>query len=204
MANLLPKKTRSKLRVLRTSDPQSMFHHNFTAMEVLQKLGRPRSLISSSSKTDKSREVGVYSRVLYLTSGVFCPAATESCLKLCLGHTSGRMTMVQSANARDRRTALYLEDQEHFLDLLRCDLRALRDDARAAGMTPAMRLNGCSDLPWERLHGELFEEFLDVRFYDYTKIAARSRWIDAQVGACSALTRSARWRTRCLVRFLAK
>ncbi len=183
MAHVLPKKPRSKLRILRTSDPQSMFHHNSTAKEVLEKLGRPRSLISSSSKTDKSREVGVYSRVLYLTSGVFCPAATESCLKLCLGHTAGRMTMSQAANARDRRTALYLEDQDHFLELLRCDLQRLRDDARAVGMTAAMRLNGCSDVPWERLHGELFEEFFDIRFYDYTKIAARYRaYLEGRAG----------------------
>ena len=179
----LQKTNRSKLRILRTADPQSMFHHNYTAKEVLEKLGRPRQLISSSSKTDKSGKVGVYSRVLYLTSGVFCASASESCLKLCLGHTSGRMTMLQSANARDRRTALYLEDQEHFMNLLRCDLQSLQEDAKAAGMIPAMRLNGCSDIPWERLHGELFESFPTIRFYDYTKIAPRYRhYLEGRTG----------------------
>ncbi|MCA9239582.1 MAG: hypothetical protein KDA37_05260 [Planctomycetales bacterium] len=151
-----------------------MFQH-FTPQEVLARLGPPRRLLSTSAKSEKSRGVGVLSRVLYLTSGVFCPGATAGCLGVCLGHSSGRMTMLQSANARDRRTALYAEDQEYFLDLLRCDLRQLREDARLEGMTPAVRLNGTSDIPWERLHGELFVEFQDLEFYDYTKVAARVR-----------------------------
>lgn len=166
--------TRSRLKVLRTEDPQSAFQHH-SPKEVLNQLGPPRRLLRSSAKADKSRGVGVLSRVLYLTSGVFCPGATAGCLGVCLGHTSGRMTMLQSANARDRRTALYAEGQEHFLDLLRCDLRLLREDARLAGMTPAVRLNGTSDIPWEQLHGDLFVEFQDIEFYDYTKLAPRVR-----------------------------
>ena len=166
--------TRSRLKVLRTEDPQSMFQY-YNPKEVLYRLGPPRRLLSSSAKADKSQSVGVLSRVLYLTSGVFCPGATAGCLGVCLGHTSGRMTMLQSANARDRRTALYAEDQDYFLDLLRCDLRALREDARLAGMVPAVRLNGTSDIPWEKLHGDLFVEFEDIEFYDYTKLAPRVR-----------------------------
>ncbi|QDV79196.1 GP88 family protein [Botrimarina mediterranea] len=166
--------TASRLRVLRTGDPQSMFHYH-NPKEILERLGPPWRLLSSSAKTEKSRGVGVLSRVLYLTPGVFCPRATEGCLRVCLGHASGRMTMLQSANARDRRTALYAEDQEHFLDLLRCDLRLLREDARREGMTPAVRLNGTSDIPWETLHGELFAEFDDLEFYDYTKVPSRVR-----------------------------
>ncbi|QEG36205.1 GP88 family protein [Bythopirellula goksoeyrii] len=166
------KTKRSLLRVLRTGDPQSFFHH-FTAKEILEKLGPPRQLLSTSTKTDKSRKVGVLSKILYLTSGVFCPSATQSCLKVCLGHSSGRMTMLQSANARDRRSALYLEDQEHFMHLLRADLYYLRAEAKALGLVPAVRLNGTSDIPWERLHGELFTEFNDIQFYDYTKLRPR-------------------------------
>lgn len=164
----------SPLRILRTGDPQSMFHH-FNPNEVLMRLGRPNQLLSRSVKTDKSRRVGVLSRVLYLSPGVFCPRATEGCLSACLGHSSGRMTMLRSANARDRRTALYAADQDHFFDLLRCDLRVLRDDAKTAGLVPAVRLNGTSDIPWERLHRELFEEFHDLEFYDYSKLAPRVR-----------------------------
>lgn len=149
-----------------------MFHH-FSAKEILEKLGPPRTLLSSSAKGDKSQQVGVWSKTMFLTSGVFCPQASPSCLKVCLGHTSGRMTMQQSANARDRRSALYLEEPEHFLELLRTELRSLRHDALDAGMIPAVRLNGTSDIPWEQLHGELFEEFHEVRFFDYTNLRPR-------------------------------
>lgn len=168
------KPTRSRLRVLRTADPGSLFPH-LKPQEILSELGPPRQLLSSSAKADKSRKVGVLSKVLYLTSGVFCPCATESCLRVCLGHTSGRMVLPTSAAARDRRTALYAVDQEHFLHLLRAELHFLRAEARALEMVPAVRLNGTSDIPWEQLHGELFAEFADVRFYDYTKLLPRAK-----------------------------
>lgn len=179
----MPKEpTASRLRVLRTGDPQSMFQR-YNPREVLERLGPPRRLLSSSAKSEKSRGVGVLSRVLYLSPGVFCPLATAGCLSVCLGHCSGRMTMLTSANARDRRTALYAADQEYFLDLLRCDLRQLREDARLEGMTPAVRLNGTSDIPWEELHGELFAEFEDIEFYDYTKVPSRvSRFLEGRRG----------------------
>lgn len=38
-----------------------------------------------------------------------------------------------------------------------------------------MRLNGTSDVAWEKKSGfrDLFERFADVQFYDYTKVASR-------------------------------
>lgn len=84
--------------------------------------------------------------------------------------------MLTSANARDRRTALYAADQEHFLDLLRCDLRLLREDARREGLTPAVRLNGTSDIRWETLHRDLLAAFEnEIEFYDYTRLPSRVR-----------------------------
>ena len=169
---VLRKPIRSRLRVLRTGDPNSAFH-TCTAEEILAMYGRPKYLLSSSAKAKKCDKVGVLNRVLYLPSGIFCPEATLGCLRSCLGHGSGRMQMPSSARARDRRAALYLEDQEHFLTLLRSDLYALREEATQQGLLPAARLNGTSDLPWERLHLEVFEEFPDIWFFDYTKIRPR-------------------------------
>jgi hypothetical protein len=46
--------------------------------------------------------------------------------------------------------------------------------AERHGLKPAVRLNGTSDLPWERIrcgeHANVFERFPDVEFYDYTKV----------------------------------
>ena len=169
---MMKEQKRSRLKILRTGDERSRFNH-FTAKEVLAQLGTPRTLLSSSAKAEKSTKVGVLNRVLYLTSGVFCPGATEGCLRVCLGHSSGRMRAPMATDARDRRSALYLENQEHFLVILRADLRRLLQDARALDMVPACRLNGTSDIPWERLHGELFEEFEKIQFFDYTKLRPR-------------------------------
>ena len=173
---------RSRLRILRTGDPRSAFH-DYSPREILWKFGRPKSLLSSSSKAEKCRKVNVLNRVMYLTPGVFCPRATPGCLANCLGHTSGRMVMPTATRARDRRTALYKEDQEHFLRILRNDLWELQEEAQWRGMTPAVRLNGTSDIPWERLHRELLEEFEDVEFFDYTKIPQRVwQFVSGQIG----------------------
>ena len=67
---------RSRLKVLRTGDPNSAFH-TCSAEEILAMYGRPKYLLSSSSKAKKCGKVGVLNRVLYLPSGIFCPSATE-------------------------------------------------------------------------------------------------------------------------------
>ena len=41
------------------------------------------------------------------------------------------------------------------------------------GCTPAARLNGSSDIAWEERHPDIFHEFPQIQFYDYTKIPAR-------------------------------
>ena len=167
-----------RLKVLKTEDRQSLFfNQQLSPEEILARFGPPRSLLSSSSKAEKSLGVGVLNRVLYFTSGVFCPSATRNCRRLCLGHTSGRMTMEVSARARDKRAALYLADKNRFLERLRWELAELCDEAELQGMIPAVRLNGCSDIPWELEHRDLIEEFHadGLQFFDYTKIASRYR-----------------------------
>ncbi len=48
-------------------------------------------------------------------------------------------------------------------------------------LSPAVRLNDTSDLSWERLHPDLFTEFPNIQFYDYTKLYKRMKCI-ASVG----------------------
>lgn len=162
----------NRLRLLRTGDPHSGFQR-YGPRDILDRHGPPRSLLSTSSKAAKSLSVGVLTRILYFTSGVFCPRATDGCLKACLGHTSGRMCLPSSTIARDQRTALYVEQQVTFLRRLQAELTLLEADALQIGAVPSARLNGTSDLPWERLHPELFTQFPDIRFFDYTKIDGR-------------------------------
>ena len=158
--------------IRRPADPNSLFGRMPMA-EVLEKHGPPKYLLSSSLKTEKCRSVGVLAKVLFLTPGVFCSHATAGCLAACLGHSSGRMQMPTHALARDRRTALYVRNKKLFLQMLTVELSQLHAEARRLGLVPAVRLNGSSDISWDRLHPELFEEFSDIHFFDYTKIPAR-------------------------------
>jgi len=167
--------THAKLKILRSGDPNTAFHRMSPA-EILDKYGFPKSLLTSSAKTDKCLSVGVLERVLFLTPGVFCPHATPGCLAACLGHSSGRMQMPTHARARDRRTALYLESPQLFRQMLNVELTLLEQDARRLHFRPAARLNGSSDLPWEVLHPDIFRSFREIRFFDYTKNPTRMKW----------------------------
>ena len=172
MKKTQPTHSEPKLRILRSADPKTNFG-KMSPAEIIEKHGLPKYLLGSSLKTEKSRSIGVLAKVLFLTPGVFCSHATQGCLAACLGHSSGRMQMPTHALARDRRTALYVEKRQLFLQMLIVELSQLEEEARRLGLAPAVRLNGSSDLPWERLHPELFSEFPNIHFFDYTKVPAR-------------------------------
>jgi len=70
-------------RILVSGDPRSRFHFA-SAARILAESLPPRRLLSTSTKLDKCQSVGVLARVLYLTPGIFCPAATKGCLASCL------------------------------------------------------------------------------------------------------------------------
>ena len=169
-----------KTKLSRTGDPKSAFH-SLTPEEILRRDGLPTYLLGTSTKVTKCGSVGVLARVLYMTPGVYCPAATAACLSVCLGHTSGRMRFQTSVTARDKRAALYATNRDAFLLQLRAELGRLEFDAKRLGSLPAVRLNGTSDIPWEVRHRELFDEFPEIQFYDYTKISGRMRrFLDSQ------------------------
>jgi hypothetical protein len=74
-----------------------------------------------------------------------------------------------------------MRDREGFLARLRREVELLEKRARKRNLKPAVRLNGSSDLPWERIVPSLFAEFPQVRFYDYTKSPSRVQaWINGE------------------------
>jgi hypothetical protein len=161
-----------KLKILRSGDPQTRFHRE-SASEILKSLPPPHRLLSTSAKLDKCQSVGVLARVLYFTPGIYCPGATAGCLASCLGHTSGRMRFRTHTEARDARAALFREQPRLFMKRLGAELTLLETDALQQRLQPAVRLNGTSDLAWERLHPDLFGEYEQLQFFDYTKIYSR-------------------------------
>jgi hypothetical protein len=141
-----------------------------------------RLLTSLDAKTTKGEALGYLTGILYmlphLASGLgnVCRDASPECIALCL-NTAGRGEMSSVQEGRMRKTKLFFAGSAAFVDLLRGEVARLVKRAAKRNLTPCVRLNGTSDIPWERMRGSdgrtIFECYPDVQFYDYTKRADR-------------------------------
>jgi hypothetical protein len=78
--------------------------------------------------------------------------------------------------ARIRKTQYFYEARDYFMQDLYEDIHKGIKMATKLGLTPVFRLNGTSDLSWEKYtinDKNLFELFPTVQFYDYTKVLGR-------------------------------
>ena len=113
-----------------------------------------------------------------------CPKATPGCIAACL-NTAGRGGMFKRGEttnviqkARILKTEYFFADREAFMDDLVSDIMRAVNYARRKGLTPVFRLNGTSDLSWEKYptrYGadNIFAQFPTIQFYDYTKVLGR-------------------------------
>ena len=112
-----------------------------------------------------------------------CPKRTAGCTAACL-NLAGRGGMFkrgESTNviqeARKRKTKMFFENRAEFMALLVKDIELAIKQSKRLGLTPVFRLNGTSDLAWEKYEvpgaRNIFELFPTVTFYDYTKILGR-------------------------------
>jgi hypothetical protein len=116
-----------------------------------------------------------------------CPKATVGCKAACL-NTAGRGGMFKKGEttnviqqARIRKTKLFFEDRITFMNLLVKDIELGIKQSARLGLTPVFRLNGTSDLSFEKYevlrngqtYTNIFMAFPEVTFYDYTKILGR-------------------------------
>lgn len=137
-------------------------------------------LTMANSKTPKSEHLGYLSAILYLMpheSGggpSLCPHSTEACREMCLAG-AGLSGLPKQLRAKQNRTDAFLGDRGLFLADLDRDIAKLTRIAKQEGLRPAVRLNGTSDVLWERLELSLMGEHPTVRFYDYTKIPLEKR-----------------------------
>jgi hypothetical protein len=98
-----------------------------------------------------------------------CPWSTQACRNACVLEHAGRGNMPNVRDARDVKTVRFFEDRTQFLADLHADLSTLERQAKRKGMTPCVRLNVASDIPWERIDATLFTSHPSIQFYDYTK-----------------------------------
>ena len=143
--------------------------------------GVPR-ILGDSLKVRKSRKLGYLTAIVYLApeleSIVYggmnaCFFASPGCAIACLGRHAGHLRSSSSYNARAWKTLLWLFYPEAFKSLLLREVYNLRNLAIHQGLVPSVRMNGASDVAWERKFRVMFDTFPDVVFYDYSKVAAR-------------------------------
>ena len=140
-------------------------------------------------KTLKGMAQGYNTYILHLAPHTLsgkntCPKATAGCAAACL-NTAGRGGMFKRGEntntiqqARIRKTQLFYSDRDQFMALLVADITLAIKQSKRLGLIPVFRLNGTSDLSWEKytLKGSdknVFEMFDNIQFYDYTKILGR-------------------------------
>jgi hypothetical protein len=140
-------------------------------------------------KLKKGRARGYSSAIMHfapadLSGYDVCQYRSAGCTAACLntaGH-GGIIKRGETTNAIQRarvaRTRLFFEDRATFNDLLVRSIETHCRRARRKGLTPVVRLNGTSDLPWHMLRlndgRTVLETFPDVHFYDYTKHPQRA------------------------------
>jgi hypothetical protein len=145
-------------------------------------------LSTGNPKILKGEKQGYMTYILHLApadvSGYnTCPKATAGCKAACL-NTAGRGGMFkrgESTNviqeARKRKTRFFFENRGAFMLQLYLDIKKAIKQAEKKGLIPVFRLNGTSDLAWEKYEVQdnknIFQMFPDVQFYDYTKILGR-------------------------------
>lgn len=132
-------------------------------------------LTTQNYKTTKGEKLGVLTGILYLAPAKIsgyevCPKRSAGCTEACL-YTAGMGAFSTVQLARINKTKMFFEDRDTFMDQLRRDIKALVKKAEKLNMTPAIRLNGTSDIEWTRF--TLMNEFPNVQFYDYTKVLNR-------------------------------
>lgn len=145
-------------------------------------------LSTGNPKLLKGEKQGYMSFVLHLAPATLsgketCPKRTAGCTAACL-NTAGRGGLFKKGEttnviqqARIRKTKMFFESRAKFLETLIADVKLGIKQAEKKDMIPCFRLNGTSDLSWEKYDvadgKNIFQMFPDVQFYDYTKVLGR-------------------------------
>jgi hypothetical protein len=151
--------------------------------------------LDANAKTVKGQAKGFKTAILYLApvklSGFqVCPMASKGCAAACL-NTAGRAGVFKAIErARIAKTQFYFRNRDAFMAQLIGEITRFVAKTRREGFEPVVRLNGTSDILWERVtisretllaafpkmpamviqdYANIMALFPDVTFYDYTK-----------------------------------
>jgi len=126
--------------------------------------------VGTNAKTIKGDGKKYTTAIVYMIpNDSICPmsvAKMANCQKPCLVN-AGMSAVFPSINiSRQKKTDLFQNDQKLFLEILDKDIKKFIRDCKKDGTTACIRLNGTSDIDYERL---IDMESYDAIFYDYTK-----------------------------------
>ena len=109
-----------------------------------------------------------------------CPMAEQAgCIDACL-NTAGRGAFNNVQSARMRKAQWFYNDRTSFMLQLYHDVQKFVGYCKKRNIQPCVRLNGTTEFNGvdtcnaAQSH-DIFEQFPDVQFYDYTKIANRRK-----------------------------
>jgi hypothetical protein len=105
----------------------------------------------------------------YSELGNLC-AFSDSCANTCVAF-SGNGSFNSTMRSRQTKTHLLINYPESFLVILKYEIEQI---ARKYG-TAQIRLNTYSDIRWENIMPEIFAQYPEIQFYDYTKHPVSSR-----------------------------
>jgi hypothetical protein len=133
--------------------------------------------VDANAKTVKGQDKGFLTGILYLAPGNLsgkqvCPMASPGCLAACL-NTAGRGAFTTTQTARIKKTKYYFAERDAFMAQLHKEIGALIRKAERMDLLPCVRLNGTSDIVWERVpvagQNNIMDCYPALPFYDYTK-----------------------------------
>ena len=134
-----------------------------------------------SPKAVKAQKYGWLNAINYMAPhrlagvGNLCPHASAGCIALCLGEHSGNAALYPAVlKSRIAKAQLLMRDRSQFLKEMTAGIRRARATAKRQKLKLYMRLNGATDIAWERLAPAIFADNADLQFVDYTKSPKRA------------------------------
>jgi hypothetical protein len=134
-----------------------------------------------SPKAVKAQKYGWLNAINYMAPhrlagvGNLCPHASNGCIKLCLGEHSGNAALYPAVlKSRIAKARLLMQNRQAFLKEMTAGIRRARATAKHQKLKLCVRLNGATDIAWERVAPHIFAENNDLQFVDYTKSFMRA------------------------------
>lgn len=151
-------------------------------------------MVNSSAKHVKNAKYNEMVYALYLAPASMsgynvCPKSNEECRLLCLNESGqNRMDKGNINKARIKKTKLFFEHRQFFMQWLIAEIDHNKKKALKNGYHFSVRLNNTSDINPEQFYIDnngtkqnILQVFNDVQFYDYSKVDNRVLLINKYV-----------------------